>query len=197
MEKLLQKRKELLDRYYDLEEREINLNLAVSKKKRNDDIFYEIEKVQFEHAKNKVVASLLETMLPLAKENKTLAHNEYERIGTIVKSKGLDENSQMDLYDAQTKFSDMAMVVDTLEKVIRRNCDDLYEIDLEMRELDNIANIGSEQMIREALTNVRILKNLSNVCSLSEEQEIFGLILGTNNRLKNNLEPDSDSSNDK
>jgi len=181
MDKILETRKNLLEKYEILRKKEQKLDELVLSKERNKDIIYEVDKAHFCYHKDKIVVELLETQKALFNEIKKVS----EEICVVLQDKSKNNNvnnlnERLDFAEERKVAFDKAQ--ERISSVIDFNNDDIYEMELALKEIDNIIYVKDETLLTEALVNFRILRDVANIYSIETENELFEM---AQNVLKN------------
>ena len=197
MKEVLEKRQELIDRYNEITRRENFLVGQAVKGLRNQDLMYEVDKEQLIYAKNEVLVSLVQSELPVMNSIIEMYAKVLEENKRKLKENPNNQKLINKHEDDNVRYREFCKIKETLQDIIKIVDDDFYEIGLAMKELNKTLNTGSEDMINEALANVRIMRNLFKVCCIEGENETFDMMQSTYNKLSLEVESYQDDELDK
>lgn len=137
--------------------------------KRAEDLSFEIDAVDIMYNKKRICAELFAQLEPRFKEFSDIAKEVYD----LAREKECDLE---ELEIIKERCSNATEVLERVQNMIYYDSDDLNNIDLMMNEIDVLNRNGNRNGTVEAVTNTRILINLSKIVSFEDYKDMCSLL---------------------
>ena len=166
MDEIIKKRESLIREYQEVSQQETQMEKDVLLGKRNDDLFFMVEEAKLSYKKDKICAALFETIVPFFEKVCSLT----EEIVEAMKRSGKYSDELKLLKKRQVGFQELK---DRILYIVNQCDNDLYEMGIAIKEIDEDCQKGKKEDIKESVENFRILRGISKICGFEEGMEFF------------------------